>query len=106
MIACHLLKAVELWTDIGIGDFELFYIRDKQKHEVDFLVAKDRTPWFLVEAKTGDTSISPVLGKMQNAVGAKHAFQVVMNLPFTQSDAFAYTAPVVVPARTFLSQLP
>ncbi len=53
-----------------------------------------------------NSNISPVLGKMQNAVGAKHAFQVVMNLPFIQSDAFAYTAPVVVPARTFLAQLP
>ena len=35
MMACHLLKAVELWTDIGIGDYELFYIRDKQKHGQD-----------------------------------------------------------------------
>ena len=106
IVACHLLKAVELWTDIGIGDFELFYIRDKQKHEVDFLVAKDHKPWFLVESKTGDTSISPILSRMQKAVGAKHAFQVVANLPFAECDAFAYTDPVIVPARTFLAQLP
>lgn len=106
LVACHLLKAVELWTDVGLGDFELYYIRDKQRHEVDFLVAKDRKPWFLVEAKTSETSVSPVLGKAQKAVGAKHAFQVVMNLPFVNDNAFAYTCPVVVPAQTFLSQLP
>ena len=106
MIACHLLKAVELWTDLGLGDYALYYLRTKQRQEVDFLVVRDGSPWFLVEAKTGDTHISPVLGAMQKALNAPHAFQVVMDLPFVEADAFARTDPVVVPARTFLSQLP
>jgi len=46
-VACHLLKAVETWTDLGFGSFELRYLRDKQKREVDFLVVRDRKPWFL-----------------------------------------------------------
>jgi len=105
-IACHLLKAVELWTDIGIGEYALYYIRDKQKHEVDFLVTKDGSPWFLAEAKTSETSISPVLGKVQASIGVKHAFQVVINMPFANANAFDYSRPVIVSARTFLSQLP
>ena len=105
-IACHLLKAVELWTDIGLGDYALYYIRDKQKHEVDFLVTKDDKPWFLVEAKSSETSISPVLGKVQTAIGARHAFQIVVNMPFANANAFDFTRPVIVSARTFLSQLP
>ena len=105
-IACHLLKAVELWTDIGLGDYALYYIRDKQKHEVDFLVTKDGKPWFLVEAKSSETSISPVLGKVQAAIGARHAFQIVVNMPFVNANAFDFTRPVIVSARTFLSQLP
>ena len=52
-VACHLLKAVEGWTDLGFGDFELRYLRDKQKREVDFLVVRDRKPWFLVEVPDG-----------------------------------------------------
>lgn len=48
-VACHLLEAVDGWTDLGVGDFELRYLRDKQKREVDFLVVRDRKPWFLVE---------------------------------------------------------
>ena len=36
--------AVEAWTDLGFGTFELRYRRDKQKREVDFLVAKDQRP--------------------------------------------------------------
>jgi hypothetical protein len=65
LIACHLLKAVEGWTDLGFGDFELRHLRDKQKREADFLVVRDRKPWFLVEAKLGDTRVSPSLGSFQ-----------------------------------------
>jgi hypothetical protein len=54
-VACHLLKAVEGWTDLGLGSFELRYLRDKLKREVDFLVVRDRKPWFLAEVRTGDT---------------------------------------------------
>ena len=104
-VACHLLKAVEGWTDLGFGDFELRYLRDKQKREVDFLVVRDRRPWFLVEAKTSDTSLSPSLAHFQAQTKAPHAFQVVMNLPFEPADCFAASQPTVVPARTFLSQL-
>ena len=104
-IACHLLKAVEGWTDLGYGDFELGYLRDKAKREVDFIVVRDGEPWFLVEAKNGDTSLSGNLEHFQQQTGAKHAFQVVVDADYVDRDCFSYTQPVVVPARTFLSQL-
>jgi hypothetical protein len=105
-LACHLLKAVEFWTDTGLADCGLFYLRDKQKRGVDFLVVKNRRPWFLVEVKTSDAALSPALERMQKALGAPHAFQVVANLPFADADPFLRRDPVVVPARTFLSLLP
>jgi predicted AAA+ superfamily ATPase len=104
-VACHLLKAVEGWTDLGLGDFELRYLRDKQKREMDFLVVRDRQPWFLVEVKLTDASLSPSLAYFQAQTKAPHAFQVVMNLPYESADCFAARRPVVVPAKTFLSQL-
>ncbi|MDO8836794.1 MAG: AAA family ATPase [Vicinamibacterales bacterium] len=105
MVACHLLKAVEGWTDLGFGAFEVRYLRDKAKREVDFLVVRNRKPWFLVEVKMTDTSLSPALGHFQAQVGAPHAFQAVMNLPFVVADCFATSRPTAVPARTLLSQL-
>lgn len=105
MVACHLLKAVEGWTDLGLGDFELRYLRDKQKREVDFLVVRDRQPWFLVEVKLAAPILSPALAYFQAQTKAPHAFQVVINLPYEPADCFAVKQPVVVPARTFLSQL-
>lgn len=103
--ACHLLKAVEGWTDLGLGVFELCYIRDTLKREVDFVVIRDGQPWFLVEAKHGDDGLSPQLAYFQEQTGAQHAFQLRLNADYVDADCFTQTAPVIVPARTFLSQL-
>jgi len=104
-VACHLLKAVEGWTDLGLGEFALFYLRDKKKREVDFLVTRDSSPWFLVEVKKSDDTLSPALSYFQDATGAGHAFQVVLDSPYVQANPFRRTKPTVVPARTFLSLL-
>ncbi len=105
LVACHLLKAVEGWTDLGWGRFELHYLRDKEKREVDFLVVRDRRPWFLVEVKASETSLNPALAYFQKATGAVHAFQAVLDLAPVRADCFARREPTVVPARTLLSQL-
>lgn len=105
MTACHLLKAVECWTDLGLGDFELCYLRDKQKREVDFVVVRDQKPWLLVEAKKGRDSLSPALMHFQHATRAPHAFQVVCDEPFVDRDVFDCSEPMIVSARTFFSQL-
>ena len=104
-VACHLLKAVEGWTDLGYGDFSLGYLRDKSRREVDFVVVRDGEPWFLVEVKKSEESLSDALGFFQRRLGAKHAFQVVLDADYEDLDCFANSVPVVVPARTFLSQL-
>lgn len=105
LVACHLLKTVEGWTDLGLGKFELHYLRDKLKREVDFLVSRDGKPWFLVEVKQADRSLSSSLAHFQSETKAPHAFQVVIDLPFEAADCFAHLQPLVVPAKTFLSQL-
>lgn len=105
LVAGALLKAVHFWTDHGLGDFDLFFVRDKDKHEVDFLVVKDGNPWFLVEVKTSDLRLSPGLERFQEQTDAKHAFQAVLDLPHANRNCFEVTTPVVVPMRTLLSQL-
>lgn len=58
MVAVSLLRMVCRWNELGLGDFDLRYIRNHQGKEVDFLVVRDRQPFFLVEAKTADRSPS------------------------------------------------
>jgi hypothetical protein len=106
MIACHLLKAVEAWTDLGLGDFQLRYLRDKQQREFDFLVLRAEEPWFLVEARHHEQGLSPALAYFQRQIGCPHAFQAVLDSAFVPSDCFTRHQPVVVPARILLSQLP
>ena len=104
-VACHLLKAVEGWTDLGFGEFDLFYVRDKKKREVDFLVTRDKKPWFVAEVKNADEKLSPTLSLFQRQTGAAHAFQIVVERPYVDDDCFCHRDPTVVSARTFLSQL-
>lgn len=106
LVGCHLLKAVDGWSDMGLGRFELGYLRDKQKREVDFLVVRDGSPWFLVEVKHRERELAKSLKHYQNQLGAPFAFQVVIEAEYVDADCFAKArGPIVVPARTFLSQL-
>lgn len=77
MVASHLLKAVHLWTDQGHGEFDLHYIRDREKREVDFVVTESRRPVVLVEAKRSDTSPAEALTRFQSALGNIPAVQLV-----------------------------
>jgi len=106
IIAGHLLKAVETWSDMGFGEYALYYLRDKNKNEVDFLVAKDGEPWMIVEAKNSDTKPTAALRGMQRQLGVGIALQVVADLPYDDIDCFAPGEACAVPMRTFLSQLP
>lgn len=104
-VACHLLKAVEGWSDLGFGEFDLFYLRDKKKREVDFLVTRDKKPWFVAEVKTADEKLSPALALFQRQTGAEHAFQIVVERPYEDVNCFSQHGPTVISARTLLSQL-
>lgn len=104
--ASHLLKAVNYWTDCGLGQYALWFIRDKEKREVDFLVSRDNQPWFLVEVKSSAKErISKNLAYFQDKIKAKHAFQVAFDMEYIPKDCFKHLTPIIVPARTFLTQL-
>lgn len=51
LVASHLLKTCHTWTDAGFGDFDLRTMRTKEKAEIDFLVLRDKKPFFTCEAK-------------------------------------------------------
>ncbi len=57
LIASHLRKACDYWTDTGVGRFDLFYVRNKEKQEIDFVITKKNIPWLAVESKFSETQI-------------------------------------------------
>ena len=69
MVACELLRAVTIWNDIGLGTFSLHFIKDKEKREVDFLIANDGEPFLLIETKLSDSQPAKPLLAFQNNLG-------------------------------------
>lgn len=61
LVALHLLKLRDAWNDWGLGDYELHYVRDKEKRETDFLLTESRRPYLLLETKLSDGPLSPSL---------------------------------------------
>ena len=104
MVAGHLLKAVHTWTDLGFGDFDLRYLRDREKHEVDFVVTEGRRPLVLVECKLRDEAPHLPLLRFQSALGGIPAIQLVRTPGVDRRVPGA--AVRVVSAGTWLSALP
>lgn len=105
-IASHLLKAVHFWSDRGWGDYDLYYLRDKEKREVDFLVTKDGNPWFMVEVKSSaNGGLSKSLFHFQDMLQVPFALQLSLKMEYVDRSCFDSQGPQIVPAKTFLSQL-
>jgi predicted AAA+ superfamily ATPase len=104
-LAVHLKKACSFWTDAGYGVFELFYVRDKEKREVDFVVCNKNKPMLLVESKMSSEQISPSLTYFQERLKPKFAFQVGL---FPQENLLKQKAPnlYLCHASRFLAALP
>ncbi|MDI6759141.1 MAG: ATP-binding protein [Candidatus Omnitrophota bacterium] len=74
LVALEFLRAVETWNDHGWGKFNLHYLRNKNKQEVDFLIVENNRPFLLAETKlSDDTPAASLL-----------AFQKLLNIPAVQ----------------------
>jgi predicted AAA+ superfamily ATPase len=105
MVAAELWRGVTQWNDLGYGKFSLHFIRNKEKQEVDFLIANGGNPFLLVEAKISETQPSSALKK----------FQTSLKIPAVQllSEHEGYKIIsnngqniLIAPASQWLSQLP
>lgn len=107
LVACHLHKAANFWTDTGLGEFELFFLRDKEQNEVDFLITQNKKPWLLVEVKSSyKEELNKNLKIFQKNLNVPHAVQLAYNLSYSNYDCFELKNTKIVSLRTFLSQLP
>lgn len=77
-IACELLSLVSLWTDAGLVDAELYYLRQKNKSETDFLILKEDKPWLMIETKLSNTDIDSHHYKSSEILGNIPILQIVL----------------------------
>ncbi len=82
LVALHLLKACHFWTDTAQGEFDLRFVRDKEKREVDFLVLRERKPWLAIECKSNQRSPSRSLVHFSERLAVPLRFQLVSDAAF------------------------
>ena len=103
LVALHLLKACNYWTDSAQGEFSLHFIRNRDGQEVDFVVIRDNQPWMLVEVKSNDTNPTGALVKYTAALGTDLNFQLVAKNGYRR--AYPDSRITVISAETFLAGL-
>lgn len=59
LVACSLLKENHFCEDCYGQRRGLYYLRNKEKREIDFLVTQDNKPISMIEAKWADEDLSP-----------------------------------------------
>ncbi|MCF8127433.1 MAG: ATP-binding protein [Deltaproteobacteria bacterium] len=58
LVACALLKEIQFREDCLGQQWNLFYLRDKDGREIDFLIARNEVPYLMVEVKWSDANLS------------------------------------------------
>jgi predicted AAA+ superfamily ATPase len=61
MVATYLYRVCLALTDMGIGMYQLYYLRTLDKQEIDFIVEADRKPILAVEVRLNETQLSKTL---------------------------------------------
>lgn len=101
LVACALLKETHRAQDVDGADFDLHFIRNKERQEIDFLVTREKQPWRLVEVKWQDDKLSPNFQKFL-AEQPLSRTQIVGEL--AQSKSFP-GGERIEPAKDFLAKL-
>jgi uncharacterized protein len=101
LVALHLLKFCHYLEDVEGYPVALSYLRDRNGHEVDFLVTVGGKPWFAVEAKLGGERVDPHLHYYRERLAIPWVYQVVQ----TGERDYVENGVRVVPAASFFAAL-
>lgn len=97
-VACALLRDLHLIEDTTGSRVALHYLRDKEKHEVDFLPVVDNRPLCMIEVKVSEENFSPSLFRFHRKLKHAKPFQIVYRLKRKKSK----NTVRMLPAHEFL----
>jgi len=75
-----LIKKIQFLQDRDGDRYELRYIRDREKHEVDFVILKNQEILQLIEVKWSDSAVSKSLQYFSERLKPKNVIQIVGTL--------------------------
>jgi predicted AAA+ superfamily ATPase len=105
LVASHLLKSCHYWTDSGEGQFDLHFLRNKQKQEVDFLIVRDKKPWISLEVKSGQTSFEKSILKYHPFLKHSLHIQLCKEKNYVRTFKEGELTVLIVSVDLFLSLL-
>ena len=68
-VASEIQTLLHFWMEASGEKHSLFYIRNKEKQETDFLILKENKPWLLIEAKYSDGPVARHHYDISSALG-------------------------------------
>ena len=80
LTACALLKEIHFRADVKGEDYQLFYLKNKDKKEVDFLIVQDSRPVCMLEVKSSQDTVSEGLNLFLRYFKKIKAIQLVQKL--------------------------
>ena len=86
VVAGALLREIHFFEETTGRKGQLYYLRDKEKNEVDFLVVLEKKPWLMIEAKTTTDHFAKSLFHFQKRLPGVRAIQVVYRLERNKSS--------------------
>jgi predicted AAA+ superfamily ATPase len=101
LVACAMLKEIHRAQDVEGEDLDLHFIRNKDGHEIDFLLTRGNKPEKLIEVKWKDESLSPNFRKFLTKESLGRV-QLVGDLG--QAKSFP-GGERIEPAKEFLAEL-
>jgi hypothetical protein len=102
LAACSLLKFAQFRKDAAGENWSLYYLRDKEGREVDFVVTLNRRVHWLIEVKASDSDVSPSLSYYTRKLQPNESLQLVLQLDRAREKA----GIKVVPLASWLESLP
>lgn len=102
LVACALLRELHYIEDTTGSKVALHFIRDKEKHEVDFLLVVNNRPECMVEVKLSENHFAPALFRFQNYLNPIKGYQIVYDLNRKKMKGTLK----MLPAHEFLKDLP
>ena len=85
LVATHLYKRIQFLEDLYGDKYELNYLRDKNGHEVDFVILKNNKPVCLIEVKLNETTRSKSLYYYKERLKVDHCLQLIKSKVKTQT---------------------
>lgn len=77
LVALHLLQQIHFWQDYQGRKVQLCFVRDKEKHEVDFAIILNGKVHSLIEAKWSDDKPSNALSYFSRKLNCRRKVQII-----------------------------